>query len=144
MKSGIHLIERQRVLSYKTQGVDVPAPWLGIVDLLRTIEGHLPEPDPRRALGVIGLDRLFVAGAANLESVLASLRGLLYSGMQYFEWKEIPLVFLLDGQLGGEFDTDGAQLVFRETRFGLNALFGRGMKPMTADTPGWWWGPKLG
>ena len=145
MKRGVHVIERARLPEFKPRGLDVPEPWLGIIDLLRTIEGHLAEPVEKRPLGILGFDALLAAGRQQEETLTPSLRTLLYAGKHYFEWKEIPLVFLVDAKIGGEHDADGAYLELGGAPpLALAPLFGRGLQPMHEDMTGWWWAAQLG
>lgn len=144
MKSGVHVVERTRLPELRPRGLDVPDPWLGIIDLLRTIEGHLPEPAEKHALGILGLDALLAAGRQQEASLTPSLRTLLYAGKHYFEWKEIPLVFLVDARIGGEHDAGEAHLAIGEAQISLAPIFGRGLQPMHEDVAGWWWAAQLG
>ncbi|MDY0003442.1 MAG: hypothetical protein RBU30_19240 [Polyangia bacterium] len=144
MKRGVHLVERFRLPALRLRGLEVPDPWLGILDLLRAIEGHLPEPVEKRAIGILGLDGLLAAGRRQEETLMPSLRTLLYSGRHYFEWKEIPLVFLVDARIGGEHDAGGAFLELGDAPIALAPIFGRGLQPMQSDLAGWWWAAQLG
>ncbi len=162
MQLGIHVVRRAALPELAGRGVIVPEPWLGILDLARTIEGLGPEPASDQALGVVGLDALLAAvgrgdGAEDqIAAVLQALRGHLREARRYFEWRHIPLCFLVDGRLlATVVDDRGPELEVGDRRHSLTALFGQGLRPMLETQSDkqsgkqsgkidWWWTPQPG
>ena len=65
MQLGLHLIVRKDLGRLAEQGAEVSAPYLGVVDLVRAVEGNLPEPPPSMPLGLVGLDALCLASGSS-------------------------------------------------------------------------------
>lgn len=143
MKTGIHIIQRRMLPRLEPRGVEVPAPHLGVLDLARAIEGLLPEPPPQRPLGIIGLDALMRIESEEAGAILRRLRRSLHDGKGYFEWKQIPLVFLTRGELTGEHEDAGPALALGDRAAPLAPLFGSRLRPVP-DTHGWWWAAQPG
>jgi hypothetical protein len=141
MQLGIHLIERGALAALATKGVEVPEPWIGVIDLARTIEGLLPEPVSRRPLGVVGLDRLLEAAGDEAPAVMSLLRRSFHDGRSYFEWSRIPLVVLVAGRLGPHHD-GGPELTLGAKRWPLAPIVGKRLEPVAGDDR-WWWAPQI-
>ena len=143
MKTGVHVVERGRLTALAEHGIEVPRPWWGVLDVLRMLEGHRPEPPPGRPLVVTGVDALLRA-AGEAGPVLRALRTGLAEGRRYFAWKEIPLVVLLDGEVEDPRDGTGLALRADGRRWPLAPLLGTPQQPARPGTDGWWWAPQLG
>lgn len=143
MQLGLHLIVRKDLGRLAEQGAEVSAPYLGVVDLVRAVEGNLPEPPPSMPLGLVGLDALCLASGSGAHEALAVIRRGVHDGKRYFDWKQIPLVFLVEGELDHD-PRGGAMLRSDGERFSLHPLLGRGIKPLHRDQLNWWWTPQLG
>jgi hypothetical protein len=164
MQPGLHIVERARLASLAAAGVDVPEPYMGVLDVLRMVEGHLPEPPAGQALGVVGLDALLraVAGSAVISPgdlgaqlggdpsrLLQGLRTGFVEARRYFAWKAIPLVFLVDGTIDDPADDTGLHLNGAASsgpapRWPLAPLLGTRLTPARAGLSGWWWAPQIG
>ncbi|KIG19091.1 hypothetical protein DB30_05995 [Enhygromyxa salina] len=144
MKQGIHIIERRRLAALAREGVDVPRPWLGILDALRMVQGHLPEPLETSPLGLTGLDGLLAAANEDPTNLLRAIRGGLVAARRYFAWKNIPLVLLLEGDVDDPRDDSGLHLEYVGQRWALAALLGTHLEPAKPGVEGWWWAPQIG
>ena len=144
MQMGVHIIERKQLDKLGKLGARVPAPWMGVLDLGRTVEGHLENPTPGQPLGVVGLETLLEAADEEAGAAMHLVRKNMHAAKHYFEWKKIPLVFLIEGKLSGRHDEDGPTLEFRDKEWSLRQLLGRGLKPKFDDHNGWWWSPQIG
>jgi hypothetical protein len=144
MRLGIHVVERARLSTLSAAGVHVPEPWMGVLDALRMVEGHLPEPSDGQALGLVGLDALLEAAGADSGPVQRTLRTGFAGARSYFTWKRIPLVLLLDGRVDDARDGSGLVLVHGEHRRPLAPLLGTRLTPARDHVRGWWWAPQIG
>lgn len=144
MQNGVHIIRRSRLDQLAERGADVPGPWVGVLDLARMVEGHIDEPEPRRPLGIVGLEALLRASDEHADDIMRIIRRQLHAGKHYFEWKKIPLVFLVDGELAGRHDAKGVMLEYGHDVWDLGPMLGKGMKAKIDDEPGWWWAPQVG
>lgn len=144
MKVGLHVAERSRLSHLGPNGLVVPEPWMGILDCLRMIEGHLPEPAPNQPLGIVGLDALLNGMTGDSTTMLQAVRKGLVHARRYFNWKEIPVVVLLDGRVvDAEADT-GLALEHGTRQWSLAPLLGTRLRPVLANVHGWWWAPQIG
>jgi hypothetical protein len=143
MKLGVHLIERGKLPLLSAVGVDVPPPWMGILDVLRMVEGHLPEPPEKQPLGIVGVEAI-VRTAPDATKVLQALRAGLLEARRYFGWKEIPLVFLPDARVDDASDGNGLVLELGARRCSLAPLLGTRLTPVREKSDGWWWAPQIG
>jgi hypothetical protein len=143
MQNGVHIIERKHLADLEHRGADVPRPWVGMLDLNRMIVGTLDEPPTGRALGVVGIEALFEACDGDLKAVMQKLRRGLHGAKHYFEHQNVPLVFVVEGQLVGEGGERGAVLTYREQEWELAPLLGRGLKPKLDGESSWWWSPQF-
>lgn len=130
--------------SLAAAGVDVPEPWMGILDVLRMVEGHLPEPTEGRPLGVVGLEALLRAVPGDGTTVLQAVRRGMSEARRYFTWKEIPVVLILEGHIENPPEGSGLQLTRSERHWSLAPLLGTGFSSARPDTSGWWWAPQIG
>ncbi len=144
MKLGVHLAERARLGHLGPSGLVVPEPWMGILDCLRMVEGHLPEPEPGRPLGLVGLDALLMAVGDESTPLLKALRTGLVQARRYFDWKKIPVALLVDGTVDDPADGTGLVLTRGERRWPLAPLLGTRLEPALSKTNGWWWAPQIG
>jgi hypothetical protein len=144
MKQGLHVIELGRLPRLAAAGADVPAPWMGVLDVLRMVEGHLPEPVERRPLGIVGVEALLRAAPEDATSVLQGVRAGLLEARRYFTWKEIPIVVLIDATVDDPSDGSGLYVVSGERRWPLGPLLGTRLAPVTSKNDGWWWAPQVG
>jgi hypothetical protein len=146
MSLGLHVVERARLAPLAAAGLDVPGPHMGVLDALRMVEGHLPEPPPERPLGVVGLDALIRASPADATRLLQGLRTGFVEARAYLQWKKIPLVFVLDNPVDDPKDGTGLVLLLGERRQSLAPLFGVRLSPNPAAAPsgGWWSAPQIG
>jgi hypothetical protein len=143
MQRGVHLVERARLPSLAAHGVSVPEPWMGLLDVLRMVEGHYPEPPEAKPLGLVGLDALLRATPGDGAGVMLAIRGGLADARSYFAWKQIPLVILVDGQIEDLGEGVGQRLVGGERRWSLTPLLGSGLTPGRPGVLGWWWASQL-
>jgi hypothetical protein len=143
-QSGIHVLERRRLGGLSREGVDVPEPWMGVLDVLRMVEGHRPEPPERQPLGVHGLDALVAAVPDEALGVLQALRSGFVEARRYFTWKEIPVVLLVDGAVDDPSDGTGLYLAAGERRIPLAPFLGTRFQPARPKVAGWWWAPQIG
>lgn len=144
MDLGIHVVERARVAPLASAGLAVPTPWMGILDALRMIEGHLPEPPEGQALGVVGLEALVRAGAGPATALLQAVREGLAEARRYFSWKRIPLVLVVDGDIEDPRDGSGLWLSDNGGRWALAPALGTRLEPVAGVARGWWWSPQIG
>ena len=144
LQTGLHLVLRAALPTLAERGLRVPEPWIGVVDLARMVEGRLSEPPSGQPLGIVGLDALVQASGDGLHGTLAVIRRGVHDGKRYFDWKQIPLVFLVEGTLEVDPEAGGPVLRHGRERFPLYALFGRSIAPLSADDATWWWTPQLG
>jgi hypothetical protein len=143
MQPGVHVVEAARLPSLASQGVEAPEPWQGVLDVLRMVEGHLPEPPPDQPLVVLGLDALLDAVPDSSTPMLQAIRTGLVEAGRYFAWKRIPLVFALRGRLDDP--GDGGLVLWHGTRsWRLAPLFGTRMQIARPGVEGWWWAHQLG
>lgn len=144
MQEGVHVVRLEALAGLGQRGVELPSPWLGVLDLLRAIEGLHPEPTAGHALGVVGLERLLEAARGDRDGVVQRVRLGLHQGKRYFAWKRIPLVFLVRCGLEAESDGRGPFLVLGTERVDLAPLLGGGLAPVPGSDGAWWWGAQLG
>jgi hypothetical protein len=144
MQLGIHVVERSRLPVLAAAGVDVPEPWTGVLDVLRAVSGHLPEPTEGRALGLVGLDALLAAVPGDGATVLRAVRGGLVEARRYFSWKQIPVVLLVEGKIDDPADGTGLGLTHGGRRWSLAPLLGVRLTPARPDAAGWWWTSQIG
>ncbi len=142
MQLGIHLIERTALEDLRAKEVEVPQPWVGMLDLARIIEGLLPEPEADRPLVAVGLEAVLEAVGDEAPATLSRLRRSLHEGRAYFEWSRIPLVMVVSGRL--EAHPDGGPGLTRDGKsWPLAPLVGKRLEPVGGDAR-WWWSPQLG
>lgn len=144
MQEGLHVAEKQAFSTLSARGLVLPGRMLGVLDVCRMIEGQLPEPPPRQPLGIVGLEALLLADVKQARTVLLPVRRALLEGKRYFHWKQIPLVFVVDGTLEGTPGLTGLQLRLGEQTIGLSFLLGSQLKPTLPDSKAWWWSPQVG
>lgn len=144
MQQGYHVVESHRIASLAAAGLTVPQPWVGILDLLRMVEGHLPEPAPARPLGVVGLDALLRAVVGDVTNVLQALRAGLVESQRYFVWKQIPVVVLVRGTLEDRHEGSGLRLNHSAGTWPLAPMLGTHFAPVRPDVEGWYWAPQIG
>ncbi|MFO7567264.1 MAG: hypothetical protein R6X02_31760 [Enhygromyxa sp.] len=144
MQQGIHVVERRRLAALTREGVEIPRPWLGLLDALRMIQGYVPEPPEAQPLGLTGLDELLTAANEDPTNLLRSVCGSFVSARRYFAWKEIPVVLLLKGNVDDPSDESGLHLEYHGQRWSLAALLGTRLEPAKPGTSGWWWAPQIG
>lgn len=137
-------MERLALPELVSRGASIPTQRVGLLDLCRMIEGHLPEPSPRQPLGVVGLDALLMADEAQARALLQPVRRVLLEGKRYFHWKQIPLVFLVEGTLDGAPGLDGLSLTVAGHKHDLTFFLGNHLKPTLPDSKAWWWSPQVG
>jgi hypothetical protein len=149
MQIGIHLVHRPALDELRARGVNVPEPWIGVLDLMRLIEGLGPEPESDRPLGVVGVDALLTASGPDSEAVMRLVRRGLHEARRYFEWRRIALCLLVQSRLHAAAD-GSPELDTPEGVRSLTPLVGQGMRPMantmtsSAREADWWWAPQLG
>lgn len=104
-----------------------------------TIEGLAPEPSAGGALGAIGVEALIAACGPETAAVMRLVRRGLHDTRRYFEWRRIPLCFLVEGRLR---PVDGALVLdLGDAVCALDALFGKSLRPMSDAGPAgadWW------
>lgn len=144
MQPGLHVVERARLAPLAALGVDVPEPFMGILDVLRMAEGHLPEPPPGRPLGVVGLDAILSASPGDPTRLLQAMRVGLVEARRYFAWKAIPLVLLVDCEVDDPADETGLHVRIGARRCPLAPLLGTRLAAARVDTHGWWWASQIG
>lgn len=144
MNTGLHVIDAHHVPALYRHGLALPEPWLGVLDLMRMIEGHAPEPELDQPLVVVGLDALVRAVAAAPTRPLQVLREGLASARGYFMAKAIPLVFLSDAELVDPRDGTGLRMVIAPREVALAPLFGTRIEPLNDTIAGWWWSAQIG
>lgn len=144
MQLGMHVIERARLAKLAAHGVDLAEPWMGILDVLRMVEGHLPEPPEGRPLVLTGLDALVRAVPGEATAVLQAIRTGLVEARRYFTWKQMPVVLLLDSSVDDPADGGGLILAHGPRRWPLAPLLGTRLSAARPDVAGWWWAPQIG
>lgn len=144
MKQGLHVIELARLPHLAASGANVPEPWMGMLDVLRMVEGHLPEPAEKQPLGIVGVEALLRAAPDDATPVLQGIRAGLIEARRYFAWKEIPLVILIDARIDDPADGSGLYVVSGERRWPLGPLLGTRLSTVANNRDGWWWAPQLG
>lgn len=144
MQLGMHVIERAALSKLATHGVEASEPGMGILDALRMVEGHLPEPPEGRPLVLVGLDALVRAVPGEATAVLQAVRTGLVEARRYFAWKQIPLVLLLDGRVEDLADGSGLHLWHGPRRWSLAPLLGTRFAAARPDARGWWWATQIG
>lgn len=144
MKPGLHIVDTRFMASHDEHGLELPEPWLGVLDLLRMIEGHAPEPVPHRVLVVVGLEALVRAVGAQPVRPLQVVREGLVSARGYFMSKSIPLVFLSEAKLTDPRDGTGVRMVTDGREIALAPCFGTRLEPLNPEVAGWWWSAQIG
>lgn len=163
MQLGIHVVRRAALGTLIERGAlpAIPEPWLGVLDLVRALEGHAPEPRAHTPLGVVGLDALLRAtGSGDRDDAMRMVRRGLHEARSYFEWRQIPLCFLMAGRVRAAGDGVSLELELDQGWCSLTALLGRSVRPMGTDAAtgskvgklggqrgrgaDWWWAPQLG
>lgn len=143
MQPGIHVVERAVLPGLEARGLEAPQPWVGVLDLIRAIEGLRPEPAAGRPLVVVGLDALVEAAGDEAAAVLSQVRRGLHEGRAYFEWAKIPLVLVVEGALEPlAAQGSGLELVRGRRRWPLAPLLGVRVEQV-GDHAGWWWSPQI-
>ncbi len=143
MKPGLHVVAASATRRLAEHGVVVPEAGVGLLDVLRMLEGLRPEPPEGQPLFVFGLDEL--AGATGDPGpLLRATRSGLVEGRAYFEWKRIPLVLVLRGEVVDRRDDTGLRLGGDSRSIDLAPLLGTKLEPAKAGVDGWWWAPQLG
>jgi len=138
------MIRRSALERLRGKGVELPGPWVGLLDLGRMVEGLMEEPQPKQPLSVVGLDELLRVDAERVDGLMRRVRQSIHDGKGYFAWKEIPLVLLVHGRLEGlPGDEEGLKLHVGGEQVPLTPLVGRGLKPV-GDDDAWWWAPQPG
>lgn len=143
MREGLHVIQRDSLGALEPQGVRLPRPWTGLLDGLRTLEGHLAEPPEGEPFVLTGLTTLLRAGPEEATPVLQMVRQGLVDGRQYFSWKRIPVVLVLDGTVLDREDGQGLELEAGGRTWALAPLLGTRMKRAHPRATGWWWSPQI-
>ena len=144
MQAGVHVVERARLAPLAAAGALVPEPFMGVLDVLRMVEGHLPEPPGGQPLGVVGLDALLKAAAGDPTRLLQGMRAGFVEARRYFAWKAIPVVMLVEGRIDDPGDDTGLYLCSAERRWSLAPLLGTRLTPARAGSAGWWWASQIG
>ena len=144
MPMGIHVIERRRLGPLARDGIEVPEPWMGVLDVLRMAEGHVPEPPEGRPLGVHGLDALLAASPGDAYGVLQALRLGFVDARRYFAWKQIPVVLIFDNAVEDPRDGTGLHLARGDRRLALAPFLGTRLEPARAGATRWWHAPQIG
>lgn len=137
MQQGIHIVERPALAGV----LDASAPTrVGALDLVRLVEGHLPEPAAGEPLVVEGLAALLDAADDEAEDVLRVLRRCVHDARRFFEYSRVPLVVVADGALSDE--GEGLSMEGGRGRWSLAPLVGHGPRRQSGHD-GWWWSPQL-
>ena len=136
---GLHVISRRALLLPTLLRESTS---MGVLDVLRMIEGFLPEPPPGLPLRVLGTEALIDA-ADDRAAVLHAIRSSLVAARGYFGWSRIPIIFEFDGRL--EASPSGLELVRPFRRVSLTPLVGTRVEPV-GDSPDteWWHSDQLG
>lgn len=141
LQPGLHVIQHDRLAQ---AGLELPQPWMGLLDALRMLEGHLPAPPPGQPLGVVGLDALLRDAPAETGTLLRVLRDALVEGRSYFTWKQIPVVLVVQGVLEDAQDGSGLHLKMDGRSWALAPLLGTRMQAAQPGRHGWFWSPQIG
>ena len=144
MREGLHVVQRDMIGALEPLGLELPRPWTGLIDGLRTLEGHLVEPPESRPLVLTGLTTLLRAGPRDATSLLQMVRQGLVDGRQYFSWKRIPVVLVIDGVLIDQEDERGLELEFGQRSWALAPLLGTRIKRAHPTATGWVWSAQIG
>lgn len=136
MQTGLHIIERTR-----WEG-RAPGEGRGVVDFCRMVGGFDEEPTEDDPVVVVGLESFLAAGAGELADRVAPLRRAIHRGKHYFEWKALPVVFLVRGSLVGH-EGKSPVLTWREEDWDLEPLFGGGLQPSEQGEIDWWYSPQF-
>ena len=132
MQTGLHVMEQTR-----WRGRD-PADGYGIIDFCRVVSGEEEKPTSDDPIVVTGLTDLLEASDGDPADRLQPIRRALHRGKPYFEWQELPVVFLVRGEL---LDHQGETPVVErgDERWSLEPLFGQGLRPAEeGETDGWY------
>ncbi len=116
---------------------------VGILDLLRLIEGLADEPAPGEPLVVEGVARLLMASDERT-AVLGALRESLVAARGYFAWKAIALVVVLDVRVDDAAGGRGLDLFLGDAVVPLSPLFGTRLTRARPTESGWWHAPQIG
>lgn len=135
MQTGVHVVEYDR-----WTGRD-PADGYGVVDFCRTVAGTGDEPEGDRPIVVTGLVDLLEPGG-DVADRLQPVRRALHRGKHYFEWRDLPVVFLVRGTLSGR-SNEAPALEIGEATWSLDSLFGTGLEPLEEDDTDWWYAPQF-
>jgi len=144
MREGLHVVQRDSVGALQPHGIVLPRPWTGLLDGLRTLEGHLVEPPDEQPFVLHGLTALLGVAPEDPTTLLQVVRQNLVGGRQYFSWKRIPVVLVLDGTLVDREDGHGLELVLGQRSWALAPLLGTRIKRAHPQITGWWWSPQIG
>lgn len=138
MENGVYIVERSQHDMLREQGVEIPRPWVGVIDLQRIMEGKLSEPPRRQPLGVLGLESLLQATGDDARAVMMRLCRKLYAAQEYFAWSDVPVVFLVDGNLTQPAHTEAVTLTVGEQSWDLTPLTKHRLVPMKNGIRGWY------
>lgn len=142
MSAAVYIVPRTELDALARTGVTV-SDHVGMLDFVRLVAGNGDPPTAEQPVAVHGLDTVLAAtDPRDRHRVSASLRRAILAGKAYFEWKQIPLVFVVDGRLDGTLDGGGLTVHTPAGRVSVAEVLGRGYAP-TKDHA-WWWGPQLG
>ena len=143
VRAGVHVVAEGATAGLAAHGLDVRRPTWGVLDVLRMLDGHRPEPSAGKPLFVGGLDALARASSDSGPLLRAARSGLL-EGREYFAWKQIPLVFVVAGEVVDRRDGSGLLLDDGRDLIELAPLLGAKLEPAKPGVAGWWWAPQLG
>lgn len=132
---GLHIVHRKALAKLAERGLAVESR-VGVVELLRSLEGLAEPPDAGVPLGVDGLDELLRAAGDDAADVLRLLRTRLREARRYFDKHGIALVFVVEGALDASV-SDGVTLEVAGRPRGVEALTGSPLAPV-AGADGWW------
>ena len=135
-------MERDRLATFG-DAVAFDVPWIGVIDLVRMIDGRLAEPNANTPLGVTGIEVLLRATNERPDDLMRRIRTTLHGGKEYFQWKQIPVVFLVRGVLDYS-PNDGLTLRWDDDEWSLHALLGKNFTAANPKATGWWWTPQFG
>lgn len=144
LQLGIHLMERRRPATVIRESIDILEPRMGVLDVLRMVEGHLPEPPERRSVGVHGLDVLLFVASEGVHDVRQVLPAGFAEARRHFSCKEVPVVPLVDGTVKDPCDGTRLHLARDDRRVALAPSLGSRLKPAQRSASGWWWAHKIG
>lgn len=132
---GLHVVQRSALGKLAKRGLELGEP-MGVIELLRALEGLASPPAPGVPLTVVGLDVLVTAVGDEANALLRMVRTRLREARRYFDQNRIPLVLLIDGLVESSV-AEGPTLQADGRGHALSALSGGALTPM-AGVDGWW------